>query len=118
MNDAHKDVVTSKRQKLCEFLSLLPEPARQSGFPSTALSGHDPGDCTAVCSVQQAVGSAGSAALLGYFFAWVGHFFLEKTGQLPLPITLYSLMADFLMLFQAQESGRLDHRYFSAPDNE
>lgn len=55
--------------------------------------------------------------LLGYFFAWVGHFFFEKNRPATFTYPLYSLMGDFLMFFQAL-SGRLDHSHFSAPDTE
>ena len=55
--------------------------------------------------------------LLGYFFAWVGHFFFEKNRPATFTYPLYSLMGDFLMFFQAL-SGRLDHSHFSAADTE
>ena len=50
--------------------------------------------------------------LLGYLFAWVGHFFFEKNTPATFTYPLYSLMADFLMLFEAL-TGRLDHSNFS-----
>jgi hypothetical protein len=50
--------------------------------------------------------------LLGYFFAWVGHFFFEKNTPATFTYPLYSLRADFLMLFEAL-TGRLDHSHFS-----
>ena len=49
--------------------------------------------------------------VLGYFFAWVGHFFFEKNRPATFTYPLYSLMADFLMLFEAL-TGRLDHSRF------
>ena len=55
--------------------------------------------------------------LLGYFFAWVGHFFFEKNRPATFTYPLYSLMGDFLMFFQAL-SGRLDHSHFSTSNTE
>jgi hypothetical protein len=50
--------------------------------------------------------------VLGYLFAWIGHFFFEKNKPATFTYPGYSLMADFLMLFEAL-TGRLDHRHFS-----
>jgi hypothetical protein len=50
--------------------------------------------------------------VLGYLFAWIGHFFFEKNRPATFTYPLYSLRADFLMLFEAL-TGRLDHSYFS-----
>jgi len=52
--------------------------------------------------------------VLGYLFAWVGHFFFEKNRPATFTYPLYSLMADFRMLFEAL-IGRLDHSHFSSP---
>jgi hypothetical protein len=52
--------------------------------------------------------------VLGYLFAWVGHFFFEKNRPATFTYPLYSLRADFLMLFEAL-TGRLDHEHFSNP---
>ena len=52
--------------------------------------------------------------VLGYLFAWVGHFFFEKNRPATFTYPLYSLRADFLMLFEAL-TGRLDHSHFSNP---
>lgn len=49
--------------------------------------------------------------LVGYFFAWIGHFFFEKNRPATFTYPLYSLMADFVMFFQAI-TGRLDHANF------
>lgn len=51
------------------------------------------------------------AALCGYGFAWVGHFFLEHNRPATFKHPFYSLMGDYLMLFQAL-TGRLDHKHF------
>ena len=50
--------------------------------------------------------------IAGYGFAWIGHFFFEKNKPATFTYPGYSLMADFLMLFEAL-TGRLDHRHFS-----
>ena len=52
--------------------------------------------------------------VLGYLFAWVGHFFFEKNKPATFTYPLYSLRADFLMLFEAL-TGRLDHSQFKDP---
>ena len=47
----------------------------------------------------------------GYFFAWVGHFFLEKNKPATFTHPLWSLMGDYKMLWQAL-TGTLDKRHF------
>ena len=49
--------------------------------------------------------------VVGYAFAWVGHFFFEKNKPATFTYPLYSLLADFVMLYQAL-SGKLDHSCF------
>lgn len=39
------------------------------------------------------------ALLFGYGFAWMGHFFVEKNKPMTFKYPLYSLRADFQMLF-------------------
>jgi hypothetical protein len=53
--------------------------------------------------------------ILGYGFAWVGHFFYEHNKPATFTYPLYSFVADFVMLFQAL-TGRLDHAYFRPAD--
>ena len=38
--------------------------------------------------------------VLGYAFAWVGHFFFEKNKPATFQYPLYSFRADFVMLFE------------------
>ncbi len=49
--------------------------------------------------------------VLGYAFAWVGHFFFEKNKPATFTYPWYSLLADFVMLYEAI-SGKLDHSCF------
>jgi hypothetical protein len=39
------------------------------------------------------------ALIFGYGFAWMGHFFVEKNKPMTFKYPLYSLRADFQMLF-------------------
>lgn len=39
--------------------------------------------------------------VIGYGFAWVGHFVFEKNRPATFEYPLYSFMADWVMLFQA-----------------
>jgi hypothetical protein len=47
--------------------------------------------------------------LVGYFFAWVGHFFIEKNKPATFTYPLWSLIGDFKMYFMFI-SGRLGAR--------
>lgn len=49
--------------------------------------------------------------LCGYFFAWIGHFFVEKNSPATFKHPIWSLMGDFKMLWQAI-TGTLDKRHF------
>jgi len=54
-----------------------------------------------VCRRLHVVGSLGVLALpvLGYGFAWVGHFFFEHNRPATFTYPLYSLMGDWVMLW-------------------
>jgi hypothetical protein len=55
--------------------------------------------------------------VLGYSFAWVGHFFIERNQPATFTYPSYSLLADFFMLFQAL-TGKLDHSHFEKDNNQ
>ncbi|MFZ4122009.1 MAG: Mpo1-like protein [Caulobacterales bacterium] len=46
-----------------------------------------------------------AAPVVGYFFAWVGHFFFEKNTPATFTYPLWSLMGDFRLFFETV-SGR------------
>lgn len=47
-----------------------------------------------------------AAPIVGYFFAWVGHFFFEKNKPATLTYPLWSLMGDFRMFFEVVTGKR------------
>ena len=47
-----------------------------------------------------------AAPLIGYGFAWVAHFFIEKNRQATFKAPLYSLAGDFVM-FKDMLTGRV-----------
>jgi len=52
--------------------------------------------------------------VIGYGFAWVGHFFYEHNRPATFQYPLYSFMADWVMLAQAM-TGRLPKEHFRDP---
>ncbi len=50
------------------------------------------------------------APVLGYFFAWVGHFCVEKNRPATFTYPLWSLMADYWMFFYFM-TGRLGKEF-------
>jgi hypothetical protein len=50
---------------------------------------------------------AWAAPAIGYGFAWVGHFFIEKNRPATFKYPFYSLMGDFRMTFDVFRHGRL-----------
>jgi len=49
--------------------------------------------------------------VIGYGFAWVGHFFFEHNTPATFQYPFYSLASDWVMVFQFY-SGRLPTKYF------
>jgi hypothetical protein len=47
-----------------------------------------------------------AAPFIGYFFAWVGHFFFEKNRPATFKYPLWSLMGDFRMFFETVSGQR------------
>lgn len=50
------------------------------------------------------------APLVGYFFAWVGHFFIEKNKPATFKYPLWSLISDYRMFF-VWIGGKTDQEY-------
>ncbi|ABZ77541.1 membrane protein-like protein [Shewanella halifaxensis HAW-EB4] len=48
----------------------------------------------------------GLLPVIGYGFAWIGHFVFEKNRPATFKYPLYSFMADWLMLFKALTSRK------------
>ncbi|TGM87319.1 DUF962 domain-containing protein [Leptospira bouyouniensis] len=49
----------------------------------------------------------GLALVSGYFFAWVGHFFVEKNRPATFTYPIYSFISDWIMYFKML-TGRID----------
>jgi hypothetical protein len=47
-----------------------------------------------------------AAPIVGYFFAWVGHFFFEKNRPATFTYPLWSLLGDFRMFFEVVTGKR------------
>jgi hypothetical protein len=63
---------------------------------------HYVGTTLAICNLAAALlwmqpRFLATAALSGYFFAWIGHFFIEKNRPATFSYPLWSLFADFKM---------------------
>lgn len=51
------------------------------------------------CLFLQEFAMLGFVPLIGYSFAWVGHFFFEKNKPATFQYPLYSLASDFILFF-------------------
>ncbi len=51
--------------------------------------------------------------VLGYGFAWVGHFFIEKNKPATFTYPIYSLASDFVMFWDIL-TGRIDNKLIEA----
>ncbi len=55
--------------------------------------------------------------LVGYGFAWVGHFFFEKNKPATFKYPFFSLASDFIM-FKDILTGQIDKKMSELPDNQ
>jgi hypothetical protein len=96
--DQHRGHEHRHRRALPQFrglLSVLPDRTRQSDQPATARGGHEPGD-----RLPGPGRFFVAAPLVGYGFAWIGHFVFEKNRPATFKYPLYSLMGDFRLWFE------------------
>jgi hypothetical protein len=90
--------MNSKRiPQFCRVLSLL----HSEHSNPTCRRLHFVGTSLVIAMLAYTIGSGKWLLLLavplaGYGFAWVGHFFFERTARPPSP-SLYSLIGDFVM---------------------
>lgn len=66
------------------------------------------------CLVMQQYWGLLLCPLIGYGFAWVGHFFFEHNRPATFTYPVYSFVGDWVMLFQFF-TGRLPHEHFKPP---
>ncbi|TGL51605.1 DUF962 domain-containing protein [Leptospira kemamanensis] len=52
----------------------------------------------------------GLALVSGYFFAWIGHFFIQKNRPATFTYPLYSFVSDWIMYFKML-TGRIDAEF-------
>lgn len=102
--------VLGTSDRIQTFAEFWPYYVRQHSRPLTRLL-HAAGCVLAIITV--ALGLAVSpwfflaAVLAGYSLAWIGHFFIEHNKPATFQYPVYSLLADFRMLFLMM-AGRME----------
>ncbi len=98
------------RAPIRSFSDFWPHYVRAHSKPRTRIL-HGIGSTLAVGAVALALASSPwwllLAPLVGYGFAWYGHFFVEGNRPATFGHPFYSLAADYRMLFLMM-SGRMD----------
>lgn len=99
-----------KSDRIRSFAEFWPYYVRQHSRPGTRLL-HATGSALAI--VILALGLAVHpwffplAVMAGYSFAWIGHFFIERNKPATFQYPVYSLLADYRMLFLMM-AGRME----------
>ena len=96
--------------KIASFADFWPFYVRQHAHRTTRLL-HAIGSTLAIVflalSLARSLWFLVPALVIGYGFAWVGHFFVEHNRPATFTYPFYSLLADYRMLF-LMIAGRMD----------
>ncbi|HYK42177.1 MAG TPA: DUF962 domain-containing protein [Thermoanaerobaculia bacterium] len=100
-----------RHSRIADFETFWPFYVSQHLRPGTRAL-HFAGTTLALVLIGTAVATArpvlyGWAMFSGYFFAWIGHFFIEKNRPATFQYPLWSLAADFKM-YALMWRGRME----------